>query len=848
MMKTDDINDQAVTKDKIRDGNVTTEKLAEGAVSTDKLSDGSVKTEKIADENVTTSKLADGAVSTSKIANQNVTKEKIADQSVDNSKLSPEAVTYDKVKDKAIITEKLNDRSVTTEKVEEKAITNTKIGDSAVDGRTISEASVEKKHLANDSVATEKLQDSAITSDKIHTDAVTEEKIKDSSVSNSKLADNSVGTSKIKDGNITNEKVANNTLTLDKLDPELRKSIQAATGLPENLVEVIQDVDKEVKTLHSKDTDLQSQITDKQQQITAHDKDIELLQNRSTQMEQTINNIAATGGASVANTVAYTNTTSGLESVNAQGAIDELAAKNKSQDATISAKAEKSDVQAAVSELKDKDSALSAEIAKKANSADVSAQMQTEQTRVNNELAKKFNSENIAQESGDAEDKVMSQKAVSAKFSDLGKKTKEISHEDIQDNDDCIEFVSESGETVGKIDNNGADFTSLKKNGVEVLTSHQDVSGLATKEEVDKKQDKIEEITTDNQADDSEEIEFKSNDDKQTYAKINNNGVYAKEFYYLNGNPINSSNIRNIFVNKDGSADFTDVVSALESINVNDANKFIHNIYISEGTYDMFADWFKDKDYNDASLTISQLQGVLVPKNTNLIGVGKKENIILKGELPSEVKAKVSVNFSALNLRGYDNAIENMTITCFNGRYAIHDQVGTECQDKYEHKFKNLVIIHKGFDEGATPAWDSTNNDVNHRWGSCHPLGQGTNNKANIYCEYVLFDCQNSNGASFLTHDSNSESSGSSHIVFNCCKFKNKVSTVIDISSLGANHNNTIQITDCVFKSENAPQIHGAISSLSTSKDFIYYLYGRKNNENLVVNIPDGYEENNWLI
>ena len=49
MMKTDDINDQAITKDKIRDGNVTTEKLAEGAVSTDKLTEGSVKTEKIAE-------------------------------------------------------------------------------------------------------------------------------------------------------------------------------------------------------------------------------------------------------------------------------------------------------------------------------------------------------------------------------------------------------------------------------------------------------------------------------------------------------------------------------------------------------------------------------------------------------------------------------------------------------------------------------------------------------------------------------------------------------------------------------------------------------------------------------
>lgn len=427
----------------IADKAVTTEKLENESVTTDKLDAASVTTDKVADANITTSKLADSSVDTEKINNKAVTTDKLNDGAVDNSKLSPNAVTSEKIKNESIITEKLNDQAVTTEKVDEKAITNTKIGDSAVDGRTISEASVEKKHLANDSVATEKLQDSSVTSDKIHTDAVTEEKIKDSSVSNSKLADNSVGTSKIKDGNITNEKVANNTLTLDKLDQELRKSIQAATGLPENLVEVIQDVDKEVKTLHSKDTDLQSQIKDKQQQISAHDMDIELLQTRSTQMEQTINNIAATGGASVANTVAYTNTTSGLESVNAQGAIDELAAKNKSQDAKISAMAEKSDVQAAVSDLKEKDSALSAEIAKKANDSDVtskfteeskrvngelakkanaedvSSQMQTEQERVNTEFAKKFDKESILQGLGDAEDKVISQKAVSAKLSDL---------------------------------------------------------------------------------------------------------------------------------------------------------------------------------------------------------------------------------------------------------------------------------------------------------------------------------------------------------------------------------------------------------------------------------------------
>ena len=176
------------------------------------------------------------------------------------------------------------------------------------------------------------------------------------------------------------------------------------------------------------------------------DGDKETLQqigDKTHQLENAIKDITATGGASTANAVSYSNEISGMTAVTAQGAIDELVTKNKSQDAIIAAKAEKSDVQTSVSDLKKNDSALSAELskkantsdvtskfteeservnaelAKKANSTDVTSQMQTEQSRVNAELAKKFNSANIAQESGEAEDKVMSQKAVSDKLSDL---------------------------------------------------------------------------------------------------------------------------------------------------------------------------------------------------------------------------------------------------------------------------------------------------------------------------------------------------------------------------------------------------------------------------------------------
>ena len=116
---------------------------------------------------------------------------------------------------------------------------------------------------------------------------------------------------------------------------------------------------------------------------------VQQIGDKTHQLENAIKDITATGGASTANAVSYSNKTSGMVAVTAQGAIDELAAKNNSQDA---------------------------EIAKKANTADITSKMQIEQTRVNAELDKKFNKENIAQEFGDSEDKVVSQSALPFRY------------------------------------------------------------------------------------------------------------------------------------------------------------------------------------------------------------------------------------------------------------------------------------------------------------------------------------------------------------------------------------------------------------------------------------------------
>lgn len=99
---------------------------------------------------------------------------------------------------------------------------------------------------------------------------------------------------------------------------------------------------------------------------------------KTHQLEDAIKDITVSGGASTATAVSYDNETSGMTAVTAQGAIDELAAKNKAQDAIIEGKAEKSEVAT--------------------------------------ELDKKFDKENISQEFGDSENKVVSQSALPFRY------------------------------------------------------------------------------------------------------------------------------------------------------------------------------------------------------------------------------------------------------------------------------------------------------------------------------------------------------------------------------------------------------------------------------------------------
>lgn len=213
----------------------------------------------------------------------------------------------------------------------DETLTYTKFVKDEESGESVKE-SLDKKVNVTDKLETQQIEDGAITNEKMAAGSVGNTNIQDGSVSNEKLEDGSVTNQKLAENSITKDKLKDNTIGVEKLDPELRQTINAATGLPENLVETIQNVDDTLKDHQSQLDDKQSQIDDKQQQITANDDDISLLQTRSTQMEETIKSIAATGGASQATAVTYNNEKSKLTAVNIQSAVDEVVDKSSIKD------------------------------------------------------------------------------------------------------------------------------------------------------------------------------------------------------------------------------------------------------------------------------------------------------------------------------------------------------------------------------------------------------------------------------------------------------------------------------------------------------------------------------------
>ena len=193
----------------LKDGSIKTRHLNDEAVTTSKLGDGSVTTPKISDGNVTTGKIANESITTPKIGSKAVTVEKLGDDSVDNRVLAIDAVETENILDKSVTTDKIADHDITSDK------------------------------MAEDSVLTMAIKDKNVT----------EEKLADSAVTTNKLSNSAVTTGKIDNNAVTNEKIADNTLTLDKFDDNLKGAIEAAIGLPSDILEQFQNLSEDIADL-----------------------------------------------------------------------------------------------------------------------------------------------------------------------------------------------------------------------------------------------------------------------------------------------------------------------------------------------------------------------------------------------------------------------------------------------------------------------------------------------------------------------------------------------------------------------------------------------------------------------
>jgi len=227
-----------------------------------------------------------------------------------------------------------------------------------------------------------------------------------------------------------------------------------------------------------------------------------------------------------------------------------------------------------------------------------------------------------------------------------------------------------------------------------------------------------------------------------------------------------------INVKPDGTGDFLNPVLATRGITDSSKDK-IYNIYIHEGIYDIMT-------YLDAAELVSSAQGWVLPDYVNLIGVGEKDKIILKGDYLG-ADANFVLYHSTLNVKK-SNRLENLIITAKNLRYAVHDESANLYKD-WNRFCKTCDFIHYGNTAGFwqyTAAW-----------------GEGCSSGSHSEFEDCLIQSVG-NGAAWLTHNNLNFTAPTFH-KFNRCKIINKDYNIaaMRFGSMGSGVRNLVELIGC---------------------------------------------------
>ena len=490
----------------------------------------------------------------------------------------------------------------------------------------------------------------------------------------------------------------------------------------------------------------------KQVFLEGDQENLQQIGDKTHQLEDAIKDITVTGGASTANAVSYNNKTSGMTAVTAQGAIDELAAKNKTQDTIIEAKADKSEVAT--------------------------------------ELDKKFDKESILQESGDAEDKVMSQKAVSDKLSDLSQKI------DNADADVRGFFKIENVFllTTNKW-NNSPSYKSIfypvnsPKAKVKVVTKDSVciIAFLKSNSHNDNADADYSTGTSRIIVDKNTELEtIIPTDAKYIYISVESNGTsFYPAHVFINDIDILSSFIeklanikRTIIVGNDEDCDYISITKAINEAYL--AN--VRNIIVKAGTYDIISEYKEEygetffENYSEKNTN----KGIVLKNGINILFSGNSK-VVCKYTGGNE---KVMSIFSPFNSGEEGFVVDGLNIESKNVRYCFHDE-RFQSEDSYFNTYRNCKF-------------KQDNTQSNQTFRACIGGGLGKNGHVVVdSCEFESVGLTEPRG--ICTYHNTTADSGRSFVLIKNCYFHGFGSTYIHYAGTSPDIT-TMVVSGCSFE------------------------------------------------
>ena len=207
---------------------------------------------------------------------------------------------------------------------------------------------------------------------------------------------------------------------------------------------------------------------------------------------------------------------------------------------------------------------------------------------------------------------------------------------------------------------------------------------------------------------------------------------------------INDVGERTIYVKKDGTGDFTNLVDAVNYVNSHYTVKF--TVYIGNGTYNLVEELGSDyfENFIGVGLILDNEAHYIFSSNSKVICnyMGDNDNI---------KKYFSPFNANSGNHKGF--TIENLTLECSNVRYAIHDE-GNGQSEPYINKYLNCCITH-----------DNSNNEKGYR--QC--IGGGLGSACEIIIKNCFFKSIGSDGTQIVTYHNGGN--GKSYIVIDSCYF-----------------------------------------------------------------------------